>query len=335
MGRLHYFWGNLIIFGAGTFVMIIYPNEYLSFVFTVLTLPITVRRLHDINLSGYLAPIGWLSYFKGIFIIVAVFFNLFLLFKKGDKEANQYGDTPKPGRKFINAILNREFKIENTDKDKKIHVAFKIIGWVLVVLLFLIVVSIYGERTAKNIFRSTESKPTTLYSDQVTIPGFVKYTDTEKESGFKFSILFPTNSPETYDLNLESGYIKSYQAHHIFNQEEGKFASYNLHIAVPKVGKILSEESKRAYLMNYPESKVASVNGILTKKEMTTLKGLMAVEYKYEYTYEMYEIEMVRKGISFIVDGIPIDLSVGYTSSTSESSVYYNDYIKSFAISQD
>src|SRR3989344_3402061 len=73
LGRLHYFWGNLIIFGAGTFVMIIYPNEYLSFVFTVLTLPITVRRLHDINLSGYLAPIGWLSYFKGIFIIVAVF----------------------------------------------------------------------------------------------------------------------------------------------------------------------------------------------------------------------------------------------------------------------
>lgn len=107
LGRLHYLLGNLIILGVGTLVMIIYPNEYLSFVFTALTLPITVRRLHDINLSGYLTPIGWLSYFRGIFIVVAVFFNLFLFFKKGDKETNQYGDTPMSGRKFIDAILNR------------------------------------------------------------------------------------------------------------------------------------------------------------------------------------------------------------------------------------
>ena len=107
LSRLHYFLGNLIILGVGTLVVIIYPNVYLSFFFTVLTLPLTVRRLHDIDLPSFLAPIGWLSYFKGGFIVIAVIFNVFLLFKKGSKEVNKYGEAPKPGLKFRDAILNK------------------------------------------------------------------------------------------------------------------------------------------------------------------------------------------------------------------------------------
>ena len=166
LGRLHYFLGNLIILGVGTLIVIIYPNEYLSFLFTVLTLPLTVRRLHDIDLPDYLAPIGWLSYFKGSFgfIVVAIIFNLFLLFKKGSKEVNKYGEAPKPGLKFVDAVFNKRIKDEG-----KIHVAFKIIGWILVIILFLITALIHGERTTKN-------KPTTLYSKQAATPGFTKYT---------------------------------------------------------------------------------------------------------------------------------------------------------------
>lgn len=119
LGRLHYFLGNLIILGVGMLIMIIYLNVYLSFFFSLLTLPLTVRRLHDINLSGFLAPIGWLSYFKGGFIVVAAIFNLFLLFKKGSKGVNDYGEAPKPGLKFIDAILNELINGENIDKNKK------------------------------------------------------------------------------------------------------------------------------------------------------------------------------------------------------------------------
>ncbi len=85
-----------------------YPSTYLSFLFTLLTLPISVRRLHDIGLPGYLAPIGWSSYLGGGLIAVSVIFNLFLYFKGGDNKPNEYGNKPKSGIKFIDAILNKE-----------------------------------------------------------------------------------------------------------------------------------------------------------------------------------------------------------------------------------
>jgi len=235
---------------------------------------------------------------------------------------------------FIPYILGTVFGVWFTGKmlnSKKRYL--KVIFWILFVAVFLLGSLIHGERTTKNIFRNTENKPTTLYADQVTIPGFTKYTDTDRESGFEFSILFPTNSPETYDVDLKEVYVKSYQAHHILNLEEKKFAQYNINISVPQEGKILSEEAINAYLTNYPEGKIAPLNGVLIKKEITTFKGLMAVEYVFNT--EMYETKMVHKGIAFVVDGIPIDLSVVYTNLTPESNVYYDGYIRSFAISHD
>lgn len=109
LGRLHYFLGNLIILGIGVFIFVIYSNELLSFIFSLLTLPLVVRRLHDIKLPGYLAPIGWLSFLGGISIAIAVIFNLFLLFKKGSEGANKYGEPLKPETKFTDAILNKTF----------------------------------------------------------------------------------------------------------------------------------------------------------------------------------------------------------------------------------
>lgn len=107
--RLHYFLGNLVILGIGAIVVASMPNIYVSFFFSLLTLPIMVRRLHDINLSGLLACIGYLSYFgSGVAIATAVVFNIFLLFKKGSDGVNEYGEAPKPGVKFLDAILNKE-----------------------------------------------------------------------------------------------------------------------------------------------------------------------------------------------------------------------------------
>lgn len=107
LGRLHYFLGCTIILGTGLLFVLIHFDEYLSFLFTVLTLPIAVRRLHDVGLPGFLTPIGWLSYLGGVFIIVAVIFNLCLYVVPGSKHANKYGEPPRPGLRFLDAVLGR------------------------------------------------------------------------------------------------------------------------------------------------------------------------------------------------------------------------------------
>lgn len=329
LGRLHYFLGNLIILGIGTLVVVIYPNELLSFIFSVFTLPISIRRLHDVDMPGYLAPIGWLSYFGGIGILVAVIFNLFLLFKKGNEGANKYGEAPKPKTKFIDAVLNREVNVDKID-NKKSNIVLKVLGWILVIVLFFIAALIQGERTTRNIQESVGNfQSTVLQAEQVNIPSFVKYSNTE--AGFDFSILFPTTDLESFDLDLGEVYIKSFQAPHVIDLEQSKFAQYSVFFSTPKGGKILSDESVRAYLENYPKGKSISSGGILSREEITTYKGLVAVEYVF--SSEMQGVSMTHKGIAFVVDGIPIDLSVVYTDVTSPSNIFYDDYIKSFAIS--
>ena len=70
-------------------------------ILTLLTLPIIVRRLHDINLSGW-----WilscsilfyvLFYIKQFYIvsILGTIFLLILIFKKGTKGPNRFGEDP-------------------------------------------------------------------------------------------------------------------------------------------------------------------------------------------------------------------------------------------------
>lgn len=301
----------------------------LSFAFSVLTLPLAVRRLHDIELPGYLAPIGWLSFLGGIGIVVAVIFNLFLLFKKGREESNKYGEMPKSETKFTDAILNKEGGASETD-NKKSNTALKILEWIVVIILFFVAALIHGERTTRNIRESIEtSQPTTLQAEQASIPGFVKYSNTEV--GFDFSVLFPTSDTERFDLDLGEVFIKSFQAPHVIDLKQSKSAQYSVFFSMPKGDKILSDESIMAYLENYPKGKSISSNGTLTEEKMTTYKGLTAIEYVF--SSEIQGIATTHKGIAFIVDGIPIDLSVVHSNVTPLSSVYYNDYIGSFAIS--
>ena len=114
LSRWHYFLGNFIILFIAGIIAILYPDIQLSILFplliSILTLPIIVRRLHDIDISGFIAPVSWLGYFsRDLFLVMVIAgFSLVLLFKKGSKDANKYGEAPKPGLKFLNAILNKE-----------------------------------------------------------------------------------------------------------------------------------------------------------------------------------------------------------------------------------
>ncbi len=57
----------------------------------------------------------------------------------------------------------------------------------------------------------------------------------------------------------------------------------------------------------------------------------MAVEYVIKL--EIQGVAMTNKGMGFVIDGIPVDLSVMYSDVTSTSNIYYDNFIKSFGIS--
>lgn len=107
LGRANYALGNLIILGIGQLAVRIYPNILLSFFFTLLVLPLCVRRLHDIGLPGYLAFIVWFSYLGTWALIIGGIFSLFILFKKGDDKTNKYGEKPLQNIKLFDAIINK------------------------------------------------------------------------------------------------------------------------------------------------------------------------------------------------------------------------------------
>jgi uncharacterized membrane protein YhaH (DUF805 family) len=78
-----------------------------------------IRRLHDINRSGFiiLVPII-LDFLVGLFIIFSgynlpiaspftILLTIYLFIKKGDAGANKYGEQPNPKLSFYSAILNK------------------------------------------------------------------------------------------------------------------------------------------------------------------------------------------------------------------------------------
>ena len=54
----------------------------------VSAMSLTVRRLHDFNMSGWLCLVGLIPYLN-------IVYWLFLVFKDGTIGSNQYGDDPK------------------------------------------------------------------------------------------------------------------------------------------------------------------------------------------------------------------------------------------------
>lgn len=92
----------------------------ISWLITLGTIPITVRRLHDSNLSGlyYLVTFipnvlsSWANFAPSeisiiLWIVSAGFglYFLYLVFRKGDEKANNYG-LPNPHKKYTNKTIN-------------------------------------------------------------------------------------------------------------------------------------------------------------------------------------------------------------------------------------
>jgi uncharacterized membrane protein YhaH (DUF805 family) len=69
---------------------------------------VTVRRLHDMGVSGWwLVPFMILSYIPAIGALINLAGELILLFWPGTKGSNQYGPAPSPERGIWSAFLNR------------------------------------------------------------------------------------------------------------------------------------------------------------------------------------------------------------------------------------
>lgn len=108
INRKNYFIVSLIIAFFGIIVLSFIPNTVMGILLSILAIPYMARRLHDINLSGYGAILIWfLSQLQGPFLIVAGIISIYLFFKKGDKNINQYGHPPNK-QTLIEAIVNSE-----------------------------------------------------------------------------------------------------------------------------------------------------------------------------------------------------------------------------------
>jgi len=103
LNRLQYFFWKLLLGGivGGMFYILaqMFSSGYSDFLFLFkamavsLFIPITIKRLHDFNISGYFAIFAYVELIPGA-IIATVVFNLFLLFYKGDILPNKYGPVP-------------------------------------------------------------------------------------------------------------------------------------------------------------------------------------------------------------------------------------------------
>lgn len=220
-------------------------------------------------------------------------------------------------------------------KTAKAHKFLIIAIWIVATLIIIVIFSFFlvfkGERTARDARNDIGTSTTSIQSEQANIPGFVRYAG--QEAGFNFNVLFPTPQPESFYLDLKEVYIKSYQAVDPVDINREQFVQYSVFFSTPSAGRILSDESIRAYLKRYPEGKSASSGGTLIREEMTTYKGLTATEYIFNS--EIQGIATIHKGVAFIVDGIPIDLSVVHSVATPESQIYYDEYLGSFGVSQN
>ena len=83
-----------------------------SVFFPIIIIPITVRRLHDLGLSGWILPVFFLVPYIGnnfsLQILVGLLFSCYLFFYSGKQEVNKYGTPEEKGCKFWDAILNRK-----------------------------------------------------------------------------------------------------------------------------------------------------------------------------------------------------------------------------------
>lgn len=99
----------------GLGIVSIILSSIASLVFFIPSLSVCVRRLHDVNKSGWWYLIA--------FTIIGIFYLLYLMVKEGDHGDNQYGPDPKGeifGDNESTAIAERKDEIEKLGGDSVI-----------------------------------------------------------------------------------------------------------------------------------------------------------------------------------------------------------------------
>ena len=202
----------------------------------------------------------------------------------------------------------------------------------IIVWLFVSALITYSlvSSTISNIYNNNTSTMVTAppkisvgsSDDVITINGFNYYYDKK----YNFKILLP-EEPEITDLDLEGTPIRNLRAVKYLNEDN--FIQYSLGYTDTD---IYSDSSINVYLNGYIKSKISSMTNsehILKENELL-FNNFAAKEYILEFTYN--GVNMKMKGLVFIVNGDPIDISIIYPSSVNYEDTYFEKYIKSFYI---
>jgi uncharacterized membrane protein YhaH (DUF805 family) len=117
--RLHFFIARLILIILMELLAFYFENVnqyfdyFISVIFGILIISLEIRRLHDINLPGFISVIAYLirtfatyTPFSQIIVIIGYLYDIFLVFYPGSKEVNKYGEQPKGEKTFVSSIFN-------------------------------------------------------------------------------------------------------------------------------------------------------------------------------------------------------------------------------------
>lgn len=156
----------------------------------------------------------------------------------------------------------------------------------------------------------------------VAIPGFELYTD--KSKGLQ--VLFP-EQPEVTSFEFSGYPVAHYKSTSIV--DDNNFTQFSVTYTDAE---IYNTESINTYLNNFTKGKIMGLGGdakIITN-ETTHYKGFLAREYVIEYTSEGFKIK--NKGIIFVANGDPIDLSVSYPATMDDEATHFSEFTKSFML---
>lgn len=200
-------------------------------------------------------------------------------------------------------------------KHKHKYIYYFAILFLILSLFFLYISSAYRHESQETRLDGDLTKST-----EIKIDGFTKYTSGKDG----FIVLFP-EEPKISEYEIEEVKIKSYQS-----LIRNKAIEYNVFIMDPDK-KIFSNKAINAFLNAIVKAQGGSVkDGIIISERSAKFQGFEAREYIYSNL--VLDIKMIHKGIIFIVNGNPIQLSVLYPKNIDESEVNYKEFVNSFQL---
>jgi len=199
-------------------------------------------------------------------------------------------------------------------------------GILIIIILFLSTVSLIN---SKNTFQETNDSnninitKNTATENDIKIDGFLRFTSDD----WGFSVLLP-EVPKENILDMEELKIYNFQVHKLIDGKDS--IQYNIFYSDIKGGKILDSDSIKIFLDNHVSGKASVNSGKLLEENNMIFQGFPAKEYIF--IDEMQNIEMIHKGVVFIIDGDAIELSVIYPSTVDEKTAEYENFKRSFKL---